>query len=146
MSTQPAVFDDRLDGDEAPTNEQEVLDVAERLSRERAIEDAPHEGKTMPVCSACVNETPMALSNASDVHSVSHIDRLSQATSRRLGEIGADFHDRYLIHGELVDTYIDAYYEACAAPEKCEICRFPDSYDECGHEMYGDVCPVRGEQ
>lgn len=113
------------------------LGTAENYARQRAQTDAPDD-----FCSLCVEETPLAYSNARDIYTIDYLQEvMGDVADEVVEEIGAEWVER-----EIHDAYIDAYWEFCADPSECEVCTHPDEYGSCGHEDVGEECPARTEE
>ena len=144
----PVAFDDIIKNAGSVST---VWTRARQLVRERAEHDAPDE-----YCAACVDETPLAYSWAQDISTITFVDKLILAATLRLealdGRTAEDLdpsdpdlslHDRWAVRSELQDEYVEAYFDACPAPEECEVCTNPDEYGACGHIQWGDgECPA----
>lgn len=121
-------------------NTQTALTRATMLVRERAEQDAP-----VDFCAMCTEQTPLALEYAHHIGTVRFVDRTATAAAERIEAIDGPLTDRYWVRKQLTDAYVEAFFDACADADDCEVCRHPDAYDECGHERNGEVCPARGD-
>ena len=107
------------------------------IARERARIDAP-----VDFCAMCVDDTPLAYANASDVHTVRFMDRAVDAVCEKIERIDGPLTDKWWVRSIMVEAYREAYFGACAEPAECEVCTNRDHYDECGHDRHGEECPA----
>lgn len=114
----------------------------EGIVRRLAREHAPTATAQFAVCAMCVETTPLARENASDVPKANTVEETIADAEAAIEALGDD--DPYWVHGELADAYIEAYRAACVAPADCMVCTDAarDGDIECGHTRYGDACPA----
>lgn len=94
-------------------------------------------------CGWCVESTPLAKESARDAYTLApQFENLAEEC-RTTWEKMTGESDCYWVESELADIYQETYFEECADPEKCEICKLPAEYEKCGHEKHGEKCPVR---
>lgn len=119
-----------------------VLDRAESLASERGKDDAPND-----VCGACMDVTPLAYENASDVGTITFMDGLREATRKAVEHATAGQDDGWWVTAEVNDAYIDAFYRACGDVSACWVCRDAtvDPDMECGHVRHDEPCPLETE-
>ena len=86
--------------------------VGENIARDIATDDAPKNW-----CMHCVNETPLAYNNASDLRTIKAMRQLVDDVCELLNE-GDDPY--FWVRQELYEAYENAYYNACADLNECE--------------------------
>lgn len=112
------------------------LRTALNYARTRAHLDAPDD-----FCETCIEDTPLAYNNASDMHTITYLRRVA-------AEVDHETVDRYgeiEVRNRVEAAYETAFWEFCAAPTDCEICTSPSEFGKCGHEEYGEPCPARSD-
>lgn len=112
-----------------------VADIAER--------HAPTGEHGHGVCAACRQTTPLAMDTARDVSKANEVKEIIHVAEDAVEALGED---PYWVNTELSTVYTDAYYDACADPEKCNLCKEAKHGDfKCAHELAGETCPLKAD-
>lgn len=133
------VFDDRLDGADAPDDQDELMDVAEAIAEELAEQ---HYGECYGegVCGACITDTPLSLEWGPWMGKAQTFDALIEAAEDRMDALGEDSH---WVRRHLTGRYFDHFHAQAVDPEDCAVCTGEIVGDDgCGHVMAGRTCPV----
>lgn len=132
------VYDDRLrDHDSVESLMQTAEAIAEELAEDHFAEC--YDGE---LCGACSEDTPISGEWGPWLGKKTEFDGLVSCVEDRVRAIQGG--EAYWVTGELSGTYLEAFRAAAVDPAECVVCtrQIIEDAEECGHERYGEDCPV----